>query len=202
MLLFFTYANSQHKKSKDPILFFEFVLGGAREFKPKTGGLLTGLTLKHEINQHLYTVRYINYKQSELDFATGGFVVIIPLKRQKIHREIGLLYGRKWNYYDTSFSVSAGISFNSYKDKIYLKKSETIKDLSNSVGIPLEINLKFFKGRKTPFRAFFGLIPSQKPTAFGRSVGLKLVANISKHSFVGLGVTYGFGNHKNYYENN
>ncbi len=199
ILLLSISGHSQQKKAgnKNPILFLEFMLGSAREFKPKSGGLLTGFTFKNEVKGNLYAIRFL--KRSKLRLGVASALIPVPyVKRKKTFKEIGLLYGRKWNFYDGSISISGGVSFNRYIDKMYLKKNQTTTHTSNNIGLPLEVNLKFFKGRKKRFRAFFGLIPMGKPTNFGRSIGVKLVANISKYNFIGLAVTYGFGNHKRY----
>jgi hypothetical protein len=63
--------------------------------------------------------------------------------------------------------------------------------------LPIELNFKWFKSKKKRYR-IYGIIPVGEPTSFGRNFGFKLVGNISKNSFVGLGIVYGFGIHKKY----
>jgi hypothetical protein len=63
--------------------------------------------------------------------------------------------------------------------------------------VPLQINIRWFKSEKDIYR-IYGLIPVGEPTGFGHSLGISLVANISKHSYVGLAVSFGLGFYKEY----
>jgi len=108
--------------------------------------------------------------------------------------EYSFLYGKRFFKYQYSYSFLIGISH--YKNK----KHNTTNynwDKTSFYGIPIEINYKLIKRKKRKLR-FLGLFPFGEPTTFGLSTGIKIYANISNQSYIGWGVTFGFGNYKNY----
>ncbi len=54
-----------------------------------------------------------------------------------------------------------------------------------------------FKGKKRQYR-LYKIIPVGRKTSFGRNVGFKIIGNISKNSFIGVGINCGLGIHKKY----
>ncbi len=189
---------SQEKtKNNEPIIFGEIIFGGAREIKGK-GGFLLGGELNYQFKSNLFSIRYIEHIQLELDALFLSPFTPIPIIKEKIdHKEIGLLYGKRWIYNGSSLSISGGLSLNNYSNKITDENNERINIKNNYIGFPFEVNFKWFKTKKKRYR-IYGIIPVGKPTSFGRNFGFKLVGNISKNSFVGLGIVYGFGIHKKY----
>ena len=102
----------------------------------------------------------------------------------KEKRETSFLYGKRYIKNGFSYSFLGGISTASTSE-------------FNFIGLPLEFNLRWFKSKKERMR-FLGLIPFGKPTGIGFSNGLKLFGSISKHSYIGLSYTVGFGYYKIY----
>ena len=96
-----------------------------------------------------------------------------------------------------SVSISTGIS---YVETNYYQETEDYyeKVHEDYFGVPFEVNIKWFKSKKSRFRAYYGLIPiGKKKVAFGRSVGFKMIGNVGQNNYVGLAFTYGFGFIKN-----
>ena len=111
--------------------------------------------------------------------------------------EISLLYGKRFIKDGHSWSFSGGVSANY---ALYKRRVDGVNQRASEafVGFPLEINIKWFKKKKKRFRAWYGIVPIGKPTAFGRSLGFKLYGNLGKLSYIGIGLNYGFGWHKKY----
>lgn len=95
-------------------------------------------------------------------------------------------------------SFSAGVSFNDFSLKYQNTNDEIIRVHDTYIGFPYELSVKLFKAKKRRFRVFHWLIPIGKPTAFGRSIGLKIFGNFSKRKYYGAGFSYGFGWHRKY----
>jgi len=199
LIVFFSLQMYSQEKleNNEPIIFGEFLLGAASEINGNEG-LLLGGALKYQLKSNLLTVRYLAFIQFESDLILLSPFIPIPIIREKInHKEIGILYGKRWIYEGSSLSFSGGISLNNYLNKMTNENNEIINIKNNYIGFPFEVNFKWFKSTKKRYR-IFGIIPVGKPTSFGRNLGFKLVGNISKKSFVGLGLVYGFGVHKKY----
>ena len=156
----------------------------------------------------------VNYQFNRTDLITariGGFAsyttelaLLAPavgfpvFRRDEQMLDYGLLYGKRWIGKGSSFSISAGVAYINHQylekvdDQYYLQKE-------NLIGIPFEVNLKFFKKQKRRLRLYYGIIPvTKKRVAFGRSFGFKVVGNISKANYTAFGISYGFGWHKKY----
>jgi len=197
ILLLSLVTYSQEKQQHTPILFTEFLFGAAGEINGK-GGFLLGAELNYQYKKHLFSIRYMEYIQLETDAVFLSPVTPFPIIKEKInHKDIGLLYGKRWIYNGSSLSISAGVSLNQYTNRVTDENNEQYKIKTHYMGLPLEINFKWFKSKKRKYK-IYGIIPVGKPTAFGRNFGFKLVGNISNNSFIGLGVVYGFGIHKTY----
>jgi hypothetical protein len=196
-IILITNLNAYSQEKNEPILFGEFIFGGAGEINGN-GGFLLGGELNYQRKTHLFSARYLEHIQLESEAVFLSPFTPIPIIREKInHQEIALLYGKRWIYNGSSLSISGGVSLNTYSNRITDENNEQIKIKESYIGIPLEVNFKWFKSRKKRYR-IYGVIPVGKPTAFGRNFGFKLIGNISKNSFIGLGIVYGFGIHKNY----
>ena len=92
---------------------------------------------------------------------------------------------------------SASIGISRVKYRTLGPYSEQIIHSESFIGLPLEFNIRWFrKGKK--INKLFGLIPISKETGLGSSSGLKLFATISKKSYIGLALNFGFGYYKNY----
>jgi len=160
-----------------------------------SSGWTGGMELNYQYKNNLITARYLGL--AELKHVNNYFFIPYYIDVDKIN-ECALLYGKRYIYGSHSLSFSAGVSYvnreflinNDYKYPIY--------DTQQSIGLPFEVNIKWFKRKKQRFRLAYGLIPVGKPTGLGRSIGFKLYGDISKTTFVGLGITFGLGFHKKY----
>jgi hypothetical protein len=181
----------------NPILFSEsfFGLGGS-----ENGGIfLVGLNLNYQFRKNdLLTARYtLNTSFSRQQVILSPLITLITVKSEIVN-EYALMYGKRYIFNNCSLSFSSGIS---YGDITFYKNNDNYDQevVQYSIGVPFEINLKFFKGEKSRFRAYYGLIPiGKKKVSFGRSVGFKLIGNIVNNEYFGLAFTYGFGWHKKY----
>ena len=185
------------KNKTNPILFYEMYAGiGSAEY----AGWNLGFTANYQFFRNdLLTARIAGFSSYRSDVAMIAPVIGIPFYTKNEHiGDFGLLYGKRWVNGGASFSVSAGISYVDYKclvnidDKFYFRQQHLI-------GIPFELNVKFFKKEKRRLRLYYGIIPvTRKKVAFGRSIGFKLSGNISQANYLSFGISYGFGCHKKY----
>lgn len=182
----------------NPVIFSEGYFGGAGS---NNGGLwLLGYNLNYQFNdKDLMTARFSGLLGTYDNYLLASPLLILPFStRKETQAEFALLYGKRWVYDNFSFSVSTGIS---HVDRDYYKKVDNYYEniSENYFGVPIELNIKWFKSEKKRFRAYYGLIPiGKRKVSFGRSVGFKLTGNLAKNSYIGLALTYGFGWHKKY----
>lgn len=177
-------AKSQVAAKANPVIYIQAFYGPAWD----NFDYLLGAAVSHQVKRHLFTTRYVyaleqrEYPPSDLDETT-------------LH-EVSLLYG--WRFIDKgmSYSLSLGGSYNWHATSSRRRYQTTTKS-SRCLGVPFEANALLFKARRKPFRVL-GLIPVGKPTGFGRSIGVKVAGNFSKHSYAGVGLSYGLGWHQRY----
>ncbi len=194
LLLFFIqmsfYAQKKEAVKPNSIIFGEITAGLG--FK-NTGSGIVSLHYQHE--KSLFSYRFSRLRKSKL-FITSLFPIVpayyTPLIKIKA-KEYAFLYGRRFVENDFSYSFSGGVSYTKSTNipKIYPVFTDFY------MGFPFEINIKWFKSEKRSIM-LFGLIPITKPTGFGSSLGVKLFGNLSKQSYIGIGVTFGLGYYKNY----
>lgn len=197
VLLFFVFTsimvvNSFAQKVKtNPIVFAE-ILGGYSNGSSK--GFTEGGTLNFQKNQYLFTYRYLEVTEKRKE---GGILFVPVYDEVAIVKEQALMLGKRIIEDNLSYSFSAGIS---YIDREFLvdDSNGVLKyDNVQSIGFPFELNIKWFNSSKKKYR-IYELIPIGKPTSLSNSIGFKFYGDISKTSFVGLGLTFGLGWHKNY----
>lgn len=151
-------------------------------------------------NTDLISLRFTGFGTQKRENLIIAYVAYPLFVRKNYTYEYAFLYGKRFVYKNKSFSISSGVSINdvytydhSESENIYYKNNHI------NIGIPIELNIKWFKKEKKPFRAYYGVIPTGKRNvSFGRSVGFKLIGNFSKTQYLGLGITYGLGWHKKY----
>jgi hypothetical protein len=183
--------NCWSQEKTNPILFSEYYFGPAFG---SSGGFSNGVSLNYQTKENLLTLRYTNNIQLEGKFL---FVFFPAFEVVEQTDEFALLYGRRKTYGNHSFSYSAGVGYVKHKEFINVENDVRNYEIQDGVGLPFEVNIKWFNVKKERYRIYF-LIPVGQPTSFSRSIGFKLYGNLSKTSFVGLGINYGFGWHKNY----
>ena len=206
LLLFLFHLNSfgqdsivsKIRNKSNPILFSEFYFGGAGS---DNGGLwLLGYNLNYQFNdKDFLTARFSGLLGIYDNYTLLAPTLIFPFSdRKETQQEYALLYGKRWVKENVSFSISSGVS---HTDRVYYKRVDEYYEKLNQdyFGIPIELNVKWFKAEKSRFRAYYGLIPiGSRRVSFGRSIGFKITGNFAKNDYLGLAVTYGFGWHKNY----
>lgn len=189
-------------EKSNPIIFGEMLTGvGSTN---NIGGYIGG-SLNYQHQKHLFTFRYLWFGCVEYTKVRGGNIshlLIFPayINVEKIN-DYSVLYGNRYVKGSTSFSWSAGLGIVNSQERNYLEDLNKYSEWESNtnIGIPLELGVKWFKSEKKRFRAYYGIIPiGKKKVAFGRSFGFKFVGNISKNSYFGLGISYGFGTHKDY----
>ncbi|MEZ4797967.1 MAG: hypothetical protein R2785_12460 [Flavobacteriaceae bacterium] len=184
-----TETDSTQQKT-NPIIFIEGLFGYAN-------GNLSGLTVGGEINfqykKDLFTFRVQNHSE-----AKSLWFFPVNLKFSKINiDEYSLLYGKRFIDDNESYSISIGIS-NNIKHERVNENNENFWTNESYFGFPFELNIKWFKREKERYRILYGAVPVGKETGFGRSIGLKLYGNVAKTTYIGIGLTFGYGWHKKY----
>jgi hypothetical protein len=180
---------AQEEKT-NPIVFGEIIIGYSNG---SSKGVTGGGTLNYQRNNNLFSYRYLELskiRRQETQFLPD-YIQIESVREQ------ALLFGKRIVEDNLSYSYSAGIA---YVDREFLiDDTNGVLKYNNtqSIGFPFELNIKWFNAKKEPFR-IYGMIPVGKPTSFANSIGFKFYGNVSKTSFVGLGITFGLGWHKNY----
>ena len=183
-------VNCWSQGKTNPILFSEYYFGPAFG---SSEGFAGGANLNYQIKDDVFTLRYTNIVELKWNF----FFIIPIFETIEQTDEFALLYGRRKIYKDHSFSYSAGVAYVKHKELISEVNDIRNYESHDGVGLPFEVNVKWFNATKERYRIYY-LVPIGQPTSFSRSIGFKLFGNISKTSFVGLGINYGFGWHKNY----
>ncbi len=201
LFLFFLFStcllSQTNEEVGNPIIYGEFFIGGAGEFGENSGVALGG-TVNYQLHKGLFTFRYSFFNQLEGDAVLVTPFIAVPVIREKANNnEFGLMYGPRWVFGNSSLSLSGGISLNGIKIRYEDIEGNSYRETESFVGFPFEINFKWFKSEKRPYRIFW-FFPVGKPTSFGRGFGFKLFGNISNHSYIGLGLVLGIGAHKNY----
>lgn len=185
----------------NPIIFPEIYFGiGSLE---NNYGWIVGGNLNYQFYKTDLITARVNFnsgpKASNTLLLSSG---LYPLSEygeiQEEQIEGALLYGKRWINRGVSFSISGGVSYV-YRQYPKEQSNYFIKDTQEFIGFPIELNVKFFKKEKRPFRAYYGIIPTGKrKVSFGRAVGFKIIGNFGKSDYLAFGMTYGLGWHKKY----
>jgi hypothetical protein len=185
---------SQAIKKENPIVFAEGFFGGAWG---NTGGFAAGVNLNYQLHRSLFSFRYCENVKFNSYVNTIGLIALPTLTLYSDMEEASILYGWRFIQNAHSLSFSLGVS---YSNLSYRPKNDYQAEYStaNYIGLPYEFNIKWFKPVKKRYGIFYGLIPVGRPVSFGHSFGLKIYGNISRYSYVGFGISYGLGWHKEY----
>lgn len=183
-------------QKKKIIIFGDLGIGYAKEIK-NSGGIIQYGSVNFEKNKNLFTFRYSEFNQLGIKIAPVSFTSIPFPSSDFKNTEIALLYGKRYIENGFSYSFSGGISTNKYEAYKTDDNNKSYTEKNNHIGFPIEFSIKWFKAEKKPYR-IYGIIPVGKPTALGNSIGFKFLGNISKHSYLAIGVDFGIGYHKEY----
>jgi hypothetical protein len=184
----------------NPIIFGEGYVG---LLGSELGG---GVSVGGNLNWQFHKRDLLTARAAYFGGFSQNYVMLSPftpfpiIKDRERVREYGVLYGKRYVFKGSSFSFSGGIA---YYDRDFYKEQLNgyTFEMENYFGFPFEFNYKIFKTKKQRFRAYYGIVPiGKRKVAFGRSIGLKLYGNFSRNTHIGLGLTYGFGTHKEYVE--
>lgn len=173
------------------IFYPEIGFGIARLADAGTAGNFQ-VAANYQINKSIFTFRFSQTAILQANAIDDIFAIDAPTENQ----EYALLYGKRWINKGQSMSLSLGVSYNKYKDDFDFTINRH-NLITNHFGLPFEANIKWFKGKKKRFR-LLELIPLNPPTGFGRGIGFKFFGNLSRKSYVGLGIVYSLGYHREY----
>lgn len=185
-------TTAQEKQPTNPIVFADILLGHTAG---EAGGFTGGASLRLQQNKSLFTLRYTGTMRLHAKVASP--LIPIPLfENRSSLDELGLLYGRRFIRNGRAVGFSAGISHSTHRKRVSTAAVPQIQTTA-VLGLPFEADIHWFKSRKERLR-LYGLFPVGRPTGLGGSIGFRLTGNLSKNSFVGLGVIIGLGFHKPY----
>jgi len=184
------FSQEKEKVSSNPIIYADITIGFS------SVNTLNGVgTINYQTKNNLFTYRFSELYHIKTSYTIWAlifpFLLIPPIKS----KEYAFLYGKRYEEDDFSYSFSGGVSYTKHTDNPSLSKPINFEN--SFWGFPFEVNVKWFKSKKERFR-IYGLIPVGKPTGLGGSFGFKLLGNISKKSYIGIGLTFGLGYYKNY----
>ncbi|MDQ6471950.1 hypothetical protein RB619_14965 [Flavobacterium sp. LHD-80] len=176
-------SNLEKEEKTNPIIYFEGFGGFA---VARNIGLAGGAELNYQTGKNLFSFRYTNavgYTQKEENYIVPAF------DKEEDLNEVALMYGRRWLKENHSYSISAGLNYSSID--LINRDFDGNRNSNNKYfyGVPFEANYKRFYSKRRTNLIFNMMIPS---------VGFKLFGSIAKYSFVGVGVTLGFGLPKDY----
>jgi hypothetical protein len=191
VLVFLCHIAMFSQEKTNPIVFIE-VFGGYSVGSSK--GLAGGIDFNYQSRDNLFTFRYLGL--SDLRYEGRFFFVPIYISVENIE-ELAVMYGKRTILDNHSFSYSAGIALVDRETLINYDGSIATYESQKSIGLPFELNVNWFKSKRKKYR-IYGVIPIGKPTSFGNSFGFKIFGNVSKSTFVGVGISLGLGWYKNY----
>lgn len=172
ILVFTNIIYAQETKSPNTIIYFETFGGFSVITDAGFGG---GFEINYQNKKDLFSFRLIEVAGYSKEAETAYLPSYI---RTNHNNEYAFLYGKRWLQNNHSYSISSGLSYNHF-----------ISNTSNSdyIGLPLEANIIWFSSKKK----------NTIENAITPKFGFKLFGNISKNSFVGVGISLGVGYHKN-----
>ncbi len=184
-------------QANNPIIFGDIGIGYVKSIS-KGGGLIRYGSIYYQNKTNLFSLRYSEYNQFQVSVAPISFIGL-PLLENNINiNEFAVLYGKRYINDNFSYSFSGGLSTNNFKKlNINTETNHANWESKQQIGFPLELSIKWFKSKKSPYR-IYEIIPVGKPTSLGNSIGFKLIGNISKYSYLGVGLDFGIGYHKEY----
>ena len=188
-----TLCNSQEETAGNQIFYADFMLGGS---SISGGSLNSSFSLTYQNNKSLFTFKRGLSKKIENDgILVFYFLPFTVLDTEINSSENSFMYGRRYIKNGFSYGFSTGVSFIKF-NKINESSQEIISQ-EKFIGLPLELSLHWFNSNKEKIK-LFGLFPIGKKTGFGLSGGFKVFSTISRKSYIGAGLTLGFGYYKNY----
>lgn len=183
----------QAQEKTNPIIYLDGTMGFAGG---KSSGFLFGGSLNYQKKNNLFTLRTTQFSDSKLAYVSP-FLPIPYLDTKEIITEYGILVGKRYIHNNKAWSFSVGLATVKREIKKVDENDTYYFDSAHALGFPFQVDINWFKRNKEPYR-IYGVIPVTKNTALGNSIGFKFIGNVSKTTFVGLGVSFGIGYHKEY----
>ncbi|MFA9191967.1 hypothetical protein AAGV28_11370 [Flavobacterium sp. FZUC8N2.13] len=195
IILFFCMAifETHAQEKTNPIIYFDGNFGFAGG---NSSGFMIGGSLNYQKKENLFTLRTTQFSNSKLSYVSP-FLPIPYLDTKEIITEYGILAGKRYIHTNKAWSFSVGLASIKREIKKVDENNNYYFDSSHALGFPFQIDINWFKRNKEPYR-IYGVIPVTKNTSFGNSVGFKFIGNVSKTTFIGLGISLGIGYHKEY----
>lgn len=187
----FKLVDSITTEKTNPIIFADIYVGYS---VGSSNGMTGSASLNYQRKNDLFTFRFSELSRYKTEFTTVLPIPIFEL-RESID-EYALLYGKRYVQENKAYSFSVGAAFVQRKHRVFTA-DDAFNVQKDAFGVPFEASVKWFKRRRAPYR-IYGLIPVGGPVAFGNSFGFKLLGNVSRTTFVGVGITVGVGFHKHY----
>lgn len=187
LFLFLGKIYAQEKKGNIPIIHVEMGLG-IFKYGPENGSVSFSAAINYQKNKNLFSFRKRFLANSPLVGDYNDPILVYETD------DFALLYGRRIIQGGVSYSFLGGLSWIYSKEE---KIAERGYDNISYKGLSLEFNVKKFKAKKRRSR-FLGVFPYGNPNSFSLSSGLKLFGNISKKSYIGIGLNFGMGYYKHY----
>lgn len=183
-------------KKDNPILFLDVLVGFGGAFN-EFSGFDAGVSANYQNENNLYTFRYNHIEEIKTKVIQIGYGAVPVFATDHTNDEYALLYGKRYIFNNTAVSFSGGPGLYSYTQNLEDNTGDIYEKTSSHISFAYEITIKWFKGKRKPYR-IYNIIPVSKPTSFGHGIGFKLVGNFSKYSYIGFGLSYGWGWHKKY----
>lgn len=183
----------QAQEKTNPIIYLDGNLGFAGG---NSSGFMIGASLNYQKKENLFTLRTTQFSNSKFTYVSPYFPLPY-LDTKEIITEYGVLAGKRYVHNNKAWSFSVGLASVEREIKKTDENNTYYFDSTHALGFPFQIDINWFKRNKEPYR-IYGVIPVTKNTSFGNSIGFKLIGNVSKTTFIGLGGSFGIGYHKEY----
>jgi hypothetical protein len=174
--------DTESKEKSNPIIYAE-AFGGF--VVVQNIGLAGGGELNYQTGKNLFSFRYTN----AVGYTRKENYIVPTYDKVADNNEFALMYGRRWLKESRSYSISAGLNYNSFE---FINRDSDNNRYSNYkyfYGMPFEANYKWYYSKRRSNLIFNMMIPS---------VGIKLFGSIARNTFVGVGLTLGLGLPKEY----
>lgn len=189
--LVFTQIQAQEKTN--PIIYLDGNMGFAGG---NSSGFMIGASLNYQKKDNLFTLRTTQFSNSKFTYLSP-YLPLPYLDTKEIITEYGILVGKRYIHNNKAWSFSVGLATVERAIKKVDENNTYYFDSTHAIGFPFQVDINWFKRNKEPYR-IYGVIPVTKNTSLGNSIGFKFIGNVSKTTFVGLGVSLGIGYHKEY----
>ena len=189
IFLSFLIVNAQDTVKTNPIIYADAGLGIAAG---DNSGILLNLGINYQVKKSLLTIRANAIGDNFPEKIVGPG----PRRFSDLY-EIGGLYGRRFIKNGHSLSFSAGLAFDDRPVAISTAGQVQQKFENRYPAVPFEINMLWFR-RNMQYNPLHRILKVNETWGYGGSIGVRLSGNVSRYSYVAIGVVAGLGVHKRY----